>query len=631
MSGEAPNTDVPNTDAPNTDAPNTDAPATAPSYGGTLVTLTPTGSRLQPFPRLPAFVLLVAMGVGIPGAPSAEGLGKWAWLLSMLAGTLACCAIATWGELRLYRGLVSLGGIKRLALTLFTPMVFMVVWPVLLFVAGFATLIDDGVALSGVFFGGAWFISAAMGTIVVVLLDIVISATIADFRSRIQAAVLGLLLVSLGFTWTVYATGQRVAAAIRHAAETGTLPGDIAIQLGPNDTRSGERALDLLATAETERFIAGAFVFIAAALGLPAVVSACGKLADSVMERLNPLTEAMEQVSQGDLDVRVEVGGSSDLVQLTGGFNEMASSLTTTLGSLDARNRELVETNEATRRFVPFQFLELLDKKTIRDIERGDQTQLELSIMFCDIRSFTTMAERMGPQNTFLFINRYLAQMEPEIHREHGFISDYIGDGIMALFTGADAALRAALGMLAALERFNQTLVAEGSVPVRIGLGLNSGTIMLGTIGGRDRLSCTVIGDPVNMAARVEGMTKLYGASLLISETTRDRLQDASRYVMREVDRVQAQGKTEPAAIYEVLDGLSAAEREAKRLTGSHFTEGLHAYRHGDFESAMARFDSCVEAAPEDGAALLYVERCARILRRGPPTDWDGISRLDSK
>ncbi len=459
------------------------------------------------------------------------------------------------------------------------------------------------------------------------VLDVVISAIIPDFRSRIQVAVLGLLALAGGFVFLVYDSGRAVAAAIRAAAIDGQLPQGLRIELGPNVLQKDEAA-HLLSLPETERFIAVGFVFIAAVLGLPAVVSACGKLADAVMERLNPLAEAMEQVGTGHLDVRVEVGGSRDLVQITSGFNDMATSLAGTLSDLDTRNRELTETNVATSRFVPFQFLDLLDKQTIRDIERGDQTRLDMSVMFCDIRGFTTMAESLGPQGTFAFINRYLAHMEAEIHREGGFINDFFGDGIMALFHGGpDAAVRAALGMLNALDRFNATLRDEGTNPIRIGIGLNSGTLMLGTIGGRDRLSCTVIGDPANMAARVEGMTKLYGASLLVSEGTYDRLDDPSRYLIREVDRVQAKGKTQPAAIYQVIrpaDDQQLAPRDA-------LDEGLLAYRNGDFDVAQQHFTQCWQSHPHDGVVALYVERCASHIRHGPPIDWDGVTRLTSK
>ena len=600
-------------------------------YRGPVRTLAPTRIRVLKFPRLAAQVLLGAMAVGAL-APSSRGeVGHPFWIAALLVGILACCAIGAWAEQRVYRALVGANGLVRLGLTLMTPVAFLFLWAVMLVAGALVSVFDDGVLLIGVVVGGFWFLSASLGTIVIVGLDILISALILDFRSRIQMAVLGFLAVALGASWTVIQVGLAGAAKIREAATNGTLPRDVSFRLG-DEVLQGQRALELIGSAETERFIAIAFAIVAGGLGLPAIVNACGKLADAVMERLNPLREAMEKVGQGELNVRVEVGGSRDMRQISEGFNAMASSLSTTLRDLDVRNRELVETNQATSRFVPFQFLDLLDRKTIRDLHRGDQARLNMSVMFGDIRNFTTMAERIGPEETFAFINRYLSEMEAEIHRERGFINDFFGDGIMALFyPGADAAVRAGLGMISALKHFNESLSAEGEAPIRIGIGIDTGALMLGTIGGKERLSCTVVGDVANMAARVEGMTKLYRVSLLISHGTYAQLEDTSRYEIREIDYVQAKGKTKPASIYEVLDGLPDEERRAKLDTRTDFTEALRIYRQGDFENALVRFERCVDRAPDDGVATLYVERCRRMLKNGSPTAWDTVTRLETK
>jgi hypothetical protein len=160
---------------------------------------------------------------------------------------------------------------------------------------------------------------------------------------------------------------------------------------------------------------------------------------------------------------------------------------------------------------------------------------------------------------------------------------------------------------------------------------MNSGPLMLGTIGGKDRLSCTVIGDPANAAARVEGMTKLYGARLLISDGSVRRLADPSRYRLREIDRVQAKGKREPLGIYEVLDGEPGELGEAKWRTREMFAAGLGSYRSGVFGEAKRSFEACLRAAGDDEPAQLYRERCARYLERPPQPSWDGLTRLESK
>ena len=185
--------------------------------------------------------------------------------------------------------------------------------------------------------------------------------------------------------------------------------------------------------------------------------------------------------------------------------------------------------------------------------------------------------------------------------------------------------------MLAALEKLNEELRAEDRPPIRIGIGINSGPLMLGTIGGADRLSCTVVGDPANLAARVEGMTKLYRATLLISEGTKQRLSDPNCYQLREVDRVQAKGKTQPTVLYEVLDGLPSSELEQKLTTLETFGSALAGYREGDFAAAGKLFAACLETAPDDGSAALYVQRCQRLLEHPPVDPWDGVTSLDAK
>jgi len=598
--------------------------------GGAPRLLTPTSSRLRPFPKRTAIALALCMLASLPASPSG------AMALQVLDGvvkvgaTLAICALATWAEQRLYKGLLGTGRVSRVLLTLFVPLLIAGLTPFLAIVASLVAIVgDDGTLGIAVLLGGAWMASAAAGTAIMVMIDVVVSAMIPDFRSRIQAAVLALLTMVVVLALGMYAGARWLASTL--ARELPDLLGDGGeLDLGSR-TFKGDEIRELVSAPETVELVVLGLVLTVALLALPAILSACGKLADGVMERLDPLVVAFDEVADGRLDVRVEEGGSSDLVKVAQGFNRMVQSLTDTLVDLDVRNRDLAEMNRATSRFVPFQFLELLAKNNIREIERGDQVRLDISILFSDIRGFTTMAEKMGPEATFGFINRYLGHMEAEIHREEGFINDIFGDGIMALFhRGGDASMRAALGMLEALERFNEVLVAEGGEPVRMGIGVNSGPLMLGTIGGGERLTCTVVGDPANTAARVEGMTKLYGASMLISEATRERLEDASRYQLREVDRVRAKGKQEPMVIWEVLDGEPAARREHKLRTREAFAEAIAHYRAGRFAEAQRGFEGC-RSDEEDGAVSLYLERCSERLALGSVDDWDGVTELSSK
>ncbi len=289
------------------------------------------------------------------------------------------------------------------------------------------------------------------------------------------------------------------------------------------------------------------------------------------------------------------------------------------------KNRQLEDTHQATRRFVPLEFLELLHRETIRDIERGDHVELDVGVMFADLRSFTSILERLLPEQAFAFINEYLSFMEPEIHREGGFINQYLGDGIMAIFPdGADGAVRAAGGMMRALDRFN----AQQELPVKIGIGINHGTLMMGTIGGGDRLDNGVIGDVVNLAARVESLTKHYRTPVLLTEHTRARLSNPDAFRLRELDRVVTKGKTRAVVIYELLDALPEGLQDGRQTPG--FTEALARYQAGDFERALEAFQTHLEHSPHDGPAEIYIERCLEHLVRGDTT-WKGATWMGVK
>jgi hemerythrin len=175
----------------------------------------------------------------------------------------------------------------------------------------------------------------------------------------------------------------------------------------------------------------------------------------------------------------------------------------------------------AYSRFVPHQFLQLLGKESVTDIVLGESLEKKMTILFSDMRDFTALSESMTPRENFGFINSYLERMEPVISSYHGVIDEYIGDAIMALFpTSADDALDGAIGMLDRLAGYNEERKTQGHPPVAIGIGLNTGLMMLGTIGGRNRMQSTVISDAVNLASRVETMTKTYGVNLFITEHT---------------------------------------------------------------------------------------------------------------
>jgi len=279
-------------------------------------------------------------------------------------------------------------------------------------------------------------------------------------------------------------------------------------------------------------------------------------------------------------------------------------------------------------RFVPHELLTQLGQRSMVDVALGDQVAREMTVLFSDIRSFTDLAEKMTPEECFRFVNAYLGRAGPVIRQHGGFIDKYIGDAIMALFpAGADAAVRAAGGLLHELEAFNRDRAAAGLAPIAIGVGLNTGRVMLGTVGEAGRMDGTVIGDAVNLASRIEGLTKHYGTSVLIADETFSRLTDRD-VLARPVGRVQVKGKDAPVILHEVFAADPPAVRDAKRATMPLFADGLALYAAGAFAPAAERFRAC---APEDRPAALYAERCERLLHSGAPQGWSGVTRFEEK
>ena len=316
----------------------------------------------------------------------------------------------------------------------------------------------------------------------------------------------------------------------------------------------------------------------------------------------------------------------------------LARQFSRTLSDVDQRNLELRTINSSIARFVPLAFLQALGKKSVAEVERGEAQQHEMAVMFCDIRGFTTITESIGPQETFKFINEYLSRMEPEIYRGAGFINQYLGDGIMALFpstkaasaeerSGADGAVVAALGMVQALDKLNAERALAGKSAINIGAGIHIGTLMIGTIGGGEQLNGGVVGDCVNASARLEGMTKMYNARVLISGSVVARLV-RERPTVRHLDTVVPKGKSEPMLIAEILN---ADPHEAlKKQSLNEFIAAQRAYQSGAFDEAIRLFQRCLEICPADGAARLLMARCTEMAAH-PPEHWTGIYTMTTK
>ncbi len=257
------------------------------------------------------------------------------------------------------------------------------------------------------------------------------------------------------------------------------------------------------------------------------------------------------------------------------------------------------------------------------------------SVLFTDIRNFTSISERIGPQETVKLLNEYLGIMVDVILEKGGILDKYIGDAIMAVFGApfahpedADHAVQAAIGMLEALAGFNAGRAAAGQDPVGMGLGINTDDVVSGNIGSLKRMDYTVIGDGVNLASRLEGANKVYGTEILISEFTVRDLK--GRYRLREVDVIQVKGKTRPVGLFEVLDHLEASQPRLGDLIDAH-AAALALYRKQDWARARDAFKRALSIHPQDGPARLYRERCSYFLDHPPASDWNGVWAMREK
>jgi len=290
----------------------------------------------------------------------------------------------------------------------------------------------------------------------------------------------------------------------------------------------------------------------------------------------------------------------------------------------------------AFERFVPTEFLRHLDKTEVEDIQLGDASHESMSVLFADIRSFTTLSETMSPEENFLFLNDYLKFIGPNITNNRGFIDKYIGDAIMALFpditnTSADDAVYAAVGMQTSLQDFNAHRIAQGKNAISIGIGVHTGPLTLGTIGFESRMESTVIGDTVNLASRIEGLTKMYGISLGITSTTLADFTNPEQFLVREIDTVQVKGKEEPITVYEVFNADAEDILSLKLESLDKYNKALDVYKSQKWEEAFQLFSELVSVMPEDKATWVYLQRCENFKNNPPDLTWQGVTRLDSK
>jgi class 3 adenylate cyclase len=309
----------------------------------------------------------------------------------------------------------------------------------------------------------------------------------------------------------------------------------------------------------------------------------------------------------------------------------LAFALSIELAVRNARARRAAETfGEATKRFVPTEFLQALGHADVTTAKLGDAAVRDVTILFADIRNFTAMSERMSPEETFAFLNQCLSRIGPRIRANNGFVDKYIGDAIMALFPGDPVdAVRAAVEMQAEVSRSNDLLV-EGT-PLAVGVGIHKGRVMMGTIGEALRFEATVISDAVNLTARLETLTKQLGCSILISGEVAWYLPDDTMRLARPLGRFAVKGRSEPVDIVEVFATDRPHLCEAKQNSRHRLAQMLAHYKRNDLVEAIHIAGALHAECPDDGPIAWWFTRLQKELGTGGPSTGDGIVRLDEK
>jgi len=363
---------------------------------------------------------------------------------------------------------------------------------------------------------------------------------------------------------------------------------------------------------------------LAAALGLLFAILVSGGITRPV--RL--LLQSAREVEAGHLDRSIEVITADEIGQLSAAFNRMVEQL---------RHKERIR--ETFGRYIDPRVVEGLINQPKLAAAEGQRRVM--TIMFCDMKGFTTLSEGMTPQGLVKVMNRYLSTMSEPIHRHGGVIDKYIGDAIMAYWGPpfVEEADESQFACLAATEMIKRIGTLREEVTELLGvrvlptecdvrIGVATGEALVGSIGSEIMMNYTVMGDTVNLAARLEAANKLYGTRSLIAEATVAKTDDAIQF--REIDRLMVAGQTQPQAVFELLgrkDELTAKQD----LLRTRYADGLLAYRAQRWDEARAAFHAVLEAVPTDGPSATLLSRIDHLQQHAPGADWDGSWRLENK
>jgi len=338
------------------------------------------------------------------------------------------------------------------------------------------------------------------------------------------------------------------------------------------------------------------------------ILLALSFLISTIVKQLSVAGRVLNTIASGDRTARISYVARDELGKVSNGLNSMAEELQ---GQFD----RITRLNESTIRFVPLQFMDHLGVSDITRMKLGDNVQRDISVLFFDIRYFSISSEMMTARENFEFINKVLGIAGPIIRKHNGFVDKYIGDAAMALFIDGMNAVNAGIELFQTLVNDEETKIKIGVDGINIGVGVHSGSVMMGIVGENERLSSTVISPNVNLASRVESLSKQTGSGMLITRDTLNQLTGyEDRYAYRFIGMVQAAGVNEVIGLFDMLDALNPKDRHFRLATKTFFESGVRKYHMKDYASAVQRFEKVVKADPRDICAAHYLSEAKKHL-----------------
>jgi len=361
-------------------------------------------------------------------------------------------------------------------------------------------------------------------------------------------------------------------------------------------------------------------------LQLQSIIYASLKVNHKVMGAIILFNDQPVQYTAGDLKLLTTLA-----LQSSSAIN---SALLYEKNIRESREREeaMRRIHEITVKFVPHEFIRALGHDVITDVKLGDQVEKNVTVLFSDIRGYTSFSEQMTPEENFSFVCSFNELMGPVIRKNNGFINQYLGDAIMAIFpVSASDALTAAIEMQMSVQEFNKKRELKNQLPIEIGVGMHTGSLIMGITGDMDRMDATTISDTVNTASRIESLTKYYKGNIIISEDTFQQINNRAMFHFRHLGLVQLKGKQASISIYECFSGNTIQALQNKLSTLSLFNEGIQHYLNKSFAKANNVFQKVAEVDPNDLTAQFFLTNTTRFVNTEVPESRAGVVEMEEK